>query len=118
MFAQEDDGIDDNNDKIRDKMNEYIQKRLNVSKEESAKFSPAFLRYYKEWRATLKDNKGDRLLLQKKIVDLRLKYRTEFREIIGEKRGDQVFNHQEAFIRGLKDVRRERVGEPVRQRQR
>lgn len=118
MFAQEDDGIDDNNDKIRDKMNEYIQKRLNVSKEESAKFSPAFLRYYKEWRTTLKDNKGDRLLLQKKIVDLRLKYRTEFREIIGEKRGDQVFNHQEAFIRGLKDVRRERVGEPVRQRQR
>lgn len=114
LFAQEDDGMDDGNDKIRDKMSEFIQKRLSLSKEESSKFSPVFLRYFKEWRSTLKDNKDDRLLLQKKIVDLRLKYRTEFRDIIGEKRGNQVFNHQETFIRELRDIRRERVGEPVR----
>lgn len=115
LFAQEDDGMD-GDDKIRDKMSEFIQKRLNMSKEESAKFSPVFVRYFKEWRSTLKDNKDDRLLLQKKIVDLRLKYRTEFRDIIGEKRGNQVFNHQETFIRELRDIRRERVGEPVRPR--
>jgi len=114
LFAQEDDGMDDGNDKIRDKMSEFIQKRLNLSKDESAKFSPVFIRYFKEWRATLKENKGDKLLLQKKIVDLRLKYRTEFRDIIGEKRGNQVFNQQETFIRELRDIRRERVGEPVR----
>lgn len=115
LFAQEDDGMD-GDDKIRDKMSEFIQKRLNMSKEESAKFSPVFVRYFKEWRSTLRDNKDDRLLLQKKIVDLRLKYRTEFRDIIGEKRGNQVFNHQETFIRELRDIRRERVGEPVRPR--
>lgn len=114
LFAQEDDGMEDGNDKIRDKMSEFIQKRLNLSKDESAKFSPVFIRYFKEWRSTLRDNKDDRLLLQKKIVDLRLKYRTEFRDIIGEKRGNQVFNHQETFIRELRDIRRERVGEPVR----
>ena len=98
LFAQDD---DDNagNEKIRDKMNEYIQKRLNLSNDEAKKFTPVFLQYFKEWRQTIKENRGDKLILQQKIVDLRLRYRTQFREIIGEKRGNQVFGQQENFIK-------------------
>jgi len=110
LFAQDDDA-NDGNEKIRDKMNEYIQKRLNLSDAESKKFTPAFLQYFKEWRQTIKDNKGDRLILQQKIVDLRLRYRTQFRDILGEKRGNNVFNHQENFIKELRDIRRERLGD-------
>lgn len=106
LFAQ-----DDDNEKIRDRMNEYIQKRLNLSNDEAKKFSPVFLQYFKEWRQTLKDNKGDRLIQQQKIVDLRLRYRTQFREILGEQRGNQVFGHQEKFIQELKDLRRDRLGD-------
>jgi hypothetical protein len=108
VFAQEDD--DDANEKIQDKMNEYIQKRLDLSKDEAAKFTPVFLRYFKEWRQTLRENRNDRLILQQKIVDLRLRYRTEFRGILGERRGDQVYTHQERFIKELRDLRRERLG--------
>ncbi len=108
MFAQDDDG-DEGNEKIRDRMNEFIQKRLDLSKEEAAKFSPVFLKYFKEWRQTLKDNKDDKLVLQQKIVELRLRYRTEFRDIIGERRGDRVFQQQEIFIRELKDIRNNRL---------
>ena len=108
LFAQEDDD-NDGNEKIRDKMNEYIQKRLNLSNDEAKKFSPVFLRYFKEWRQTIKENRGDRLILQQKIIDLRLRYRAQFREIIGEKRGNYVFNHQENFIRELRDIRRDRL---------
>jgi hypothetical protein len=110
LFAQ-DDNDNDGNEKIRDKMNEYIQKRLNLSDDEAKKFTPVFLKYFKEWRQTIKDNRGDKLILQQKVVDLRLRYRTQFREIIGEKRGNQVFNHQENFIRELRDIRRDRLGD-------
>lgn len=109
LFAQDDDN--DGNEKIRDKMNEYIQKRLNLSDDEAKKFSPVFLKYFKEWRQTIKDNRGDKLILQQKVVDLRLRYRTQFREIIGEKRGNTVFTHQENFIRELRDLRKDRLGD-------
>ena len=109
LFAQDDDN--DGNEKIRDRMNEYIQKRLNLSNDEAKKFSPIFLQYFKEWRQTLRDNKGDRLIQQQKIVDLRLRYRTQFREILGEQRGNQVFGHQEKFIQELRDLRKDRLGD-------
>jgi hypothetical protein len=98
LFAQEDD--DKANEKIQDKMNEYIQKKLNLSKDEAAKFTPVFLRYFKEWRQTLKDNRDlPALDRQQKIIDLRIRYRTEFRQILGER-----------FIRELRDLLGERRG--------
>jgi len=112
LFAQDD---TDGNDKIRDKMNEYIQKRLGLTNDEARKFSPIFLQYFNEWRQTIRDNKGDKLVLQQKVVDLRLRYRTQFREIMGERKGNQVYTHQDNFIRELRDIRRDRLGNrPVR----
>ena len=117
LFAQDDD--DDENDKIQDKMSEYIQKRLDLTKEEATKFTPVFIRYFKEWRQTIRQNRGDRLVMQQKIIALRLQYRTQFREIMGERKGDQVFMHQERFIQELREIRKERlrnnpVGRPQR----
>ena len=105
MQAQDEGG----DDRIRDKMREYIQKRMSLTKNESEKFTPIFVRYFKEWRTTLRDNKGDRLILQQKIVELRLRYRTEFKEILGDKRGNEVYEHQEKFIQELKTIRQERI---------
>lgn len=104
LHAQED---DENNDKIRDKMTEFIQRRLNLTKNEAEKFSPVFLRYFHDWRSTLRDFRGnpDRLLLQQKIVDLRLHYRSEFKDILGEKRSNEVFEQQERFIDGVRKMR-------------
>lgn len=107
LFAQ-DDNDDNDNEKIQDKMNEYIQNRLNLSKEETAKFSPVFIKYFKEWRQTIRENRDDKLVRQQKIVELRLRYRPQFREIIGERRGDQVFNHQDRFIKELQELIKER----------
>ena len=102
----QDDGADE---KIRDKMREYIQKRLALSKNESEKFTPVFVRYFKEWRTTLRENRGPKLDLQQKIVDLRLRYRTEFKEILGDRRSNEVYEHQEKFIREIKIIGRERL---------
>ena len=107
LLAQDD---EEGNEKIRDKMNEYIQRRLNLSDDEAKKFTPVFLRYFSEWRQTIRDNKGDKLILQQKIVDLRLRYRNQFRELLGERRGNQVFNQQDDFIKKLREIRQDRLG--------
>jgi hypothetical protein len=109
LFAQEDADDDNGNERIRDKMYEYIQKRLELSKDESEKFSPLFMKYFKEWRQTLRDNKHQPPLdRQQKVVDLQLRYRTQFREIIGEDRGNKVFDYQKKFIVELARLRKER----------
>ena len=113
LFAQEDDDANDGNDKIRDKMNEFIQKRLDLSKSEAEKFTPVFIRYFKEWRQTLRDTKQKDLPIlqrQQKLLDLQFRYRSEFKDIIGEKRSDQVFEHQRLFIKEMVNIRRERMG--------
>lgn len=116
LFAQDD---EQGNEKIRDKMNQYIQERLNLSRAEAERFSPVFLRYFKEWRRTMLDTKGGPTLLrQQKIVDLRLRYKNEFKDIVGEKKSIEVFDHQDRFIREIKIIRQERLksNEPARPR--
>lgn len=101
-------GQDDDNDKIRDKMREFIQKRLNLSRNEAERFTPVFVRYFREWRQTLRENK-DILWRQQKIAELRIRYRTEFRDIVGEKRSTEVYRQQEIFIDQLKKIREEQI---------
>ena len=106
----QDDGGDD---RIRDKMREYIQKRLDLTKNESERFTPVFIRYFKEWRTTLRSYKADKLILQQKIIELKLRYRPEFKEILGEKRGEEVYQRQKDFIDGMENMRRERIKDRI-----
>jgi hypothetical protein len=106
----QDDGGDD---RIRDKMREYIQKRMDLTKNEAEKFTPVFIRYFKEWRTTLRSYNADKLILQQKIIELKLRYRPEFKEILGEKRGEEVYKRQQEFITELDNVRRERIKDRI-----
>ncbi len=99
---------EDHNDKIRDKMREFIQKRLGLSRNEADRFTPVFVRYFKEWRQTLREQK-DMLFRQQKIAELRIRYRTEFQEIVGEKRSNDIYKQQERFIQELNKLRKERM---------
>lgn len=109
MLAQDHDDIE-TNEKIRDKMNEYIQKRLDLNDAESKKFSPVFLSYYKEWRQTLQQNKGTdkKLERQQKVVELRLKYRPQFQAIVGEKKVLKVYDFQDRFILEMRQLQKNR----------
>jgi len=106
-FAQDDDGR--SNDKIRERMTEYIQKRLNLSKGEADRFTPVFLNYFNELRQTNQSFKGDKLVLQQKIVDLRIRYRNQFKPIMGEKRSNDVFKYEHDFVDEVKQLRQERM---------
>ena len=85
-------------EKIREKMTQYIQNKLGLSRTEAEKFQPVFLDYLKDMRSTKQQFKGDRLILQQKIVDLRIRYRDQFKPIIGDARSNKVFQHEREFI--------------------
>ena len=104
-FAQDDDG----GGKLRDKMIEYIQNKLGLSKSEAEKFQPVFLDYLKDMRTTKQQFKGDRLILQQKIIDLRIRYRDQFKPIIGEQRSNAVFQHEKDFIEKAIQERNDRL---------
>jgi hypothetical protein len=105
-FAQQD---DDAANKIREKMTEYLQKRLRLSNAEADKFSPVFLRYFMEARNAQRSFQNDPLIRQQKIIELRLRYRDEFRDIMGEKRGNDVFTFEREFVEKVKEIRNERL---------
>ena len=100
---------DDGNDKIRDKMREFIQKRLTLTRNEAERFTPVFIRYFREWKQTLQENRGDGLVRQQRIIELRLRYRTEFRDIVGEKRSNDVYKQQDVFVREITELREEQI---------
>ena len=98
---------DGDNDKIRDKMREFIQRRMNLSRNEAERFTPVFIRYFREWRQNLKE--PDILLREQKITEVKIRYRTEFREIVGEKRSNEIFRQQKIFIDNLQKIREEQI---------
>jgi hypothetical protein len=107
VSASAQDDNNEQNDRIREKMKEFIQKRLRLTKTETDKFSPVFIRYFNEWRQALRNREGvPKLDLQQRIVELRIRYRNEFREIVGERRSNQVYENQEIFIEGLRNNQR------------
>lgn len=108
LLAQEDDDVDDNAT-IRDKMSEFIQKRLNLTNEEAKQFKPIFINYFNDWKKTARENRGDNLVMKQKITELQLKYRERFRTVIGEERSNRIFTHQHDFIKVLRELRQERL---------
>ena len=88
---------DDRGGKLQQRMSEYIQKRLNLSKNEADRFSPVFLRYIIELRRTHREFIGDRPILQLKVAELRVRFRDEFKAVLDEQRANKVFDAQREF---------------------
>ena len=95
-WSQDNDN-DDRGGKLQQRMQEYIQKRLNLTKNEAERFSSVFLRYIVELRRTHRENINDRPMLQLKVAELRVHFRNEFKEILDEQRANKVFECQREF---------------------
>ncbi|TCZ73110.1 hypothetical protein [Flaviaesturariibacter aridisoli] len=95
--------------RMRQRMQEYLQTRLHLSDSEAERFTPVFINYFNELRQVNQQYRGDRLILQQKIVDLRLRYRDQFRPIMGEKRSNDIFVYEHDFVDQVKRIREERL---------
>ncbi|MDQ3681673.1 MAG: hypothetical protein M3352_01205 [Bacteroidota bacterium] len=105
-FAQQD---ENNGAKVRERMREYLQKRLNLSNAEADRFGPLYMEYFTELRKTNNQYKGDRLVLQQKTADLRLRYRDQFKKVVGDKRSNDVFIYERDFVDEVRKIRQERL---------
>jgi hypothetical protein len=97
--------------RVKEKMVEYIQTKLGMNKTEAERFQPMFLDYLNQLREVKQVHKDDRLLLQKKVIEVRLKFRDQVKPIIGEKRSNDVFTHEREFVEKVQDVRQDRMQE-------
>ena len=107
----QDEGFRDN-DKVQAKMNEYLQKRLGLSRNEAEKFGPVFGRYLLELRKSNREF-TDPLIRQQRVAELRIRYRDElFKPILGDQRAMKVFIVEREFYDKVQEVlknRRERL---------
>jgi hypothetical protein len=112
VFAQNEEG-DQEGGKIQERLKEYLQKRLGLTKSEADKFSPVYLRYFNELRKTHQESKDlPQIDRQQKILEIRLRYRNEFKPILGEDRANKVFIAEQEFRKKVLEVRQERMGRP------
>lgn len=96
-WAQDDGPPEDRGGKLLERMQQYIQKRLNMTATEAERFSPSFIRYIADLRRTHREFRNDRPVLQLKIAELRVRYRDEWRPMLNEQRANRVFVHQTEF---------------------
>jgi len=95
--------------KVQQRMQEYIETKLNLTKDEAGKFRPIFIRYLREFVKARREFKlnGDKLDFQRKIIDMRLRYRSEFRQAIPEQKANEVFKHEDGFRIRAKQILKE-----------
>ncbi len=112
--APEPDGAPD--PKLPERMSLFIQNNLEMSATEREKFDPAFKQYMREFARIHQTQRGDRLVMQQKMIELRLRYRKDFRQLLGDQRGDRIFMEEERFrnevIRMIRERRKGRMGPP------
>lgn len=97
--------------RLKERMVEYIQTKLGLNKPEAERFQPLFMDYLRQLRQTKQEHKDDRLILQQKVIEIRLKFRDQLKPVIGEKRSNDVFNHEREFVEKVQNIRQERMQE-------
>jgi hypothetical protein len=97
--------------RLKEKMVEYIQDKMGLNKTEAERFQPLFFDYLNRLREVKKEYENDRLQLQKKIIDVRIKFRDQIKPLVGEKRSNDVFTYERDFVNEVRDARKERLQE-------
>lgn len=90
----------------------YITQRLKLAPAEAEKFWPVYNQYNDEIRALRSSNKDtDVLDNEQKLLDIRKKYKSQFENILGPQRMNNVYNAERDFrnllIKRLKEQKQQ-----------
>jgi hypothetical protein len=88
-FAQQDDKAATPPSNIMGLQMAFVTKRLALTNDEAQKFWPVYYSYKAELRKTRQGNKEDVLAMEENMLNVRKKYRTEFKKILN---GDDRVN--------------------------
>jgi hypothetical protein len=77
---------------------EYLTKELALTSEESAKFWPVYNSYRNEIKSIRKENKSDQIALEEQVLNIRKKYKDDFKKILGsDERVNKLFVSEKNF---------------------
>ncbi|HEX8279434.1 MAG TPA: hypothetical protein VF540_12095, partial [Segetibacter sp.] len=88
---------------------DYITKELVLTTAESQKFWPIYTNYKNEIKTVRKEIERDPIALEEKILNIRKKYKHDFKQILeGEERVNKVYVLEKSFIEMLRNELLER----------
>ncbi|HEX8279521.1 MAG TPA: hypothetical protein VF540_12540 [Segetibacter sp.] len=77
---------------------EYITKELVLTPEESEKLWPVYNSYKNEIKGIRKENQSDQIELEEKVLNIRKKYKDDFKTILGtDERVNKLFVAEKSF---------------------
>src|SRR3954465_914974 len=82
----------------------YITNQLNLTPEEAQKFWPIYNRYFSEVKKAQQDSPHDIVAFQEKLVNIRKKYKADFKGVLGtDERVNKVYTAEAKFISMLRN---------------
>lgn len=82
----------------------YITNQLNLTPTEAQKFWPIYNRYFGEVKKAQQDSPNDNVAFLEKLVNIRKKYKPEFKSVLGtDDRVNKVYTAEAKFISLLKN---------------
>ena len=82
----------------------YITNQLNLTPQEAQKFWPIYNQYFSEVKKAQQDNPDDVVAFQEKLVNIRKKYKADFKGVLGtDERVNKVYTAEAKFISMLRD---------------
>lgn len=80
----------------------FITRELELTPEEAQKFWPVYNQYEKEFNAATKDNPGDVIDTEEKVLNVRKKYKDQFSKVLGgQQRMNRLFTAEGKFRKVL-----------------
>src|SRR6478672_7256036 len=77
---------------------EYLTKELQLNSEESEKLWPVYNNYRNEIKAIRKEDQNDQIVLEEKVLNIRKKYKDDFKSILGtDERVNKLFVAEKNF---------------------
>ncbi len=62
----------------------YVTKELNLTPDEAQKFWPIYNQYFEELKKARDENKSDELAFEEKVLNIRKKYKPEFKKVLND----------------------------------
>lgn len=84
----------------------YITKELNLTADEAQKFWPLYNQYFEELKKARAENRNDELVFEEKALNIRKKYRTEFKKVLND---DTRVNKVFVIDRNFKEILRKEM---------
>jgi hypothetical protein len=99
-------------DKVQALKIAFITQKLTLTTGEAQKFWPVYNQYDNEVQNLKKNNNGDVIERDEKLLNIRKKYKVQFEKIIGADRTNNLYNveaeYRNALIKQLKNRRNNR----------